>query len=508
MGTKKPSTQSKKSSKEKDDDYYPSSDEEEQVSSEEESTEDSVEDSSVEESDEEEEPSPKRRRQQTTTEEEPHAKEISKMLQSQSQFPLVIIAPSQERVRGRGCGVVRNKSLQSSLTDEEYDFYSKLDQNTKQWISHLHQELSVKDVALPPFKFRILQSNMSISTKRTALKKLDILNGMNNPEGEYHKLRKWIDKLCDVPFGKTIPMPVNTFSSKDDVQAFLTSTKSHMDMNVYGHQESKDMIIRIMAQWISNPNSKGNVIGIHGNPGVGKTTLIKDGVCPAIGLPFAFVPLGGTNDASYLDGHSYTYEGSSNGKIIDSIIQAGCDNPVLYFDELDKVSDTTRGKEIINVLIHLTDPSQNTHFNDKYFADVSFDLSKCLMVFTYNNPHMIDPILRDRMITIETKDYTMHDKIEIASKHLLPSIMQQFGLNKKQFLMDKEVTRYIVNRIDKEAGVRNLKRALESLVSNINLYRLLNNEHSQDEIVINRDLVNDYVKSSKQEDFPTGHMYM
>ena len=331
---------------------------------------------------------------------------------------------------------------------------------------------------------------------------------MNNPEGEYHKLRKWIDKLCDIPFGKTIPMPVDTFSTKEDIQTFLTSTKSHMDTNVYGHQEAKDMIIRIMAQWISNPNSKGNVIGIHGKPGVGKTTLIKDGVCPAIGLPFAFVPLGGTNDASYLDGHSYTYEGSSNGKIIDSIIQAGCDNPVLYFDELDKVSDTAKGKEIINVLIHLTDPSQNTHFNDKYFADVSFDLSKCLIVFTYNNPHMIDPILKDRMITIQTKDYTIQDKIEIASEHLLPSISQQFGLHNKRLVLDQDVTRYIVNRIENEAGVRNLKRALESIVSNINLYTLLSKEHSEGDIVINRDVVDNYVKSSQRDDFPTGHMYM
>lgn len=485
MGTKKPSAQSKKLTKEKDDDYYPSSEEEA----------------------EEDEPSPKRRCQEKNTEEDPHAKGISKILQSRSSFPLVIIAPSQGAARGRACGA-RNKSLQNSLTDEEYAFYSKLDQNTKHRISQVHEELSVEDIGLPPFKFRILQSNMSISTKRIALKKLDILNRMNNPEGEYHKLRKWIDKLCDIPFGKTIPMPVDTFSTKEDIQTFLTSTKSHMDTNVYGHQEAKDMIIRIMAQWISNPNSKGNVIGIHGKPGVGKTTLIKDGVCPAIGLPFAFVPLGGTNDASYLDGHSYTYEGSSNGKIIDSIIQAGCDNPVLYFDELDKVSDTAKGKEIINVLIHLTDPSQNTHFNDKYFADVSFDLSKCLIVFTYNNPHMIDPILKDRMITIQTKDYTIQDKIEIASEHLLPSISQQFGLHNKRLVLDQDVTRYIVNRIENEAGVRNLKRALESIVSNINLYTLLSKEHSEGDIVINRDVVDNYVKSSQRDDFPTGHMYM
>ena len=241
---------------------------------------------------------------------------------------------------------------------------------------------------------------------------------------------------------------------------------------------------------------------------MGKTTLIKDGVCPAIGLPFAFIPLGGANDASYLDGHSYTYEGSSNGKIIDSVIQSGCDNPVLYFDELDKVSDTPRGKEIINVLIHLTDPSQNTHFNDKYFADISFDLSKCLIVFTYNNPHLIDPILKDRMVTIHTKDYNVEDKIQIAAKHLLPSVLKQFGLNPQKVVLNDEMIKYIVNKIDKEAGVRNLKRALESIVSNINLANLLHNKYSENEVKVNHTIVDEFVKSSKDNEFLSAHMYI
>ena len=371
----------------------------------------------------------------------------------------------------------------------------------------MHEEIYAKQEGMPPFKFRIMQSNMDLQTKRTALKRLEILNGMCHPEGEYHKLRKWMDKICDVPFGKTIPMPVTKYSSREEIHTFLQQTTDSINAKVYGHQEAKDMIIRIMAQWISNPCSKGNVIGIHGNPGVGKTTLIKDGVCEAVGLPFAFIPLGGSNDASYLDGHSYTYEGSSNGKIIDSLIQAGCDNPVLYFDELDKVSDTARGKEIINVLIHLTDPSQNQHFNDKYFADVNFDLSKCLIVFTYNNPHLIDPILKDRMVTIRTKDYDMNDKVQIASKHLLPSIANQFGLDKHTITIEDDLIQYMVNRIEKEAGVRNLKRAIESVLSNINLTRLLENCTS-DEIVIDKSVIDKYVKQCNDLAFPSSHMYI
>lgn len=476
--------------------------EEESESSEEEEESSGEEEESSEE-EEEELPSKKSRNEQGEIENHKH---ISQMFGSDFP-PLVIIAPSHGRPKTRKSSE-NDKELQSSFTDEEHCFYAHLDPITKERLSQVHKDVCEKDSSTPPYKFRILQSNMSIPIKRAALKRLEIFNAMTHPEGEYHKIRKWMDKLCSVPFGKTIPMPVNKSSAKEEIQTFLTNTKHRMDTEVYGHQEAKDTIVRIMAQWVSNPNSRGNVIGIHGNPGVGKTTLIKDGVCPAIGLPFAFIPLGGANDASYLDGHSYTYEGSSNGKIIDCIIQSGCDNPVLYFDELDKVSDTPRGKEIINVLIHLTDPSQNTHFNDKYFADMSFDLSKCLIVFTYNNPHLIDPILKDRMVTIHTKDYSVEDKIQIASKHLLPSVLKQFGLNPQKIILNDEMMKYIINKIDKEAGVRNLKRALESIVSNINLADLLQNKYSDNEVTVDHTIVDEFVKGTKDNEFLSAHMYM
>ena len=132
--------------------------------------------------------------------------------------------------------------------------------------------------------------------------------------------------------------------------------------NVYGHKNSKEQIIRIIAQWVSNPSLKGNCIGIHGSPGVGKTKLIKDGLCKALDLPFVFIPFGGVNDSSYLTGHSFTYEGAIHGKIADSLMKANCMNPIIYFDELDKISDSYRGLEIINTLIHLTDSTQMIHF--------------------------------------------------------------------------------------------------------------------------------------------------
>ena len=131
------------------------------------------------------------------------------------------------------------------------------------------------------------------------------------------------------------------------------------------------------------------------------TSLARNGIAKALKRPFQFFSLGGASDIAHYVGHSYTYEGSIWGRIIDSIMQAGCMNPVLYFDELDKVSSTPHGEEIISMLIHLTDRSQNMQYHDRYFAGVDFDLSQCLFVFSFNDESKVHPVLKDRMNVIQ-----------------------------------------------------------------------------------------------------------
>jgi ATP-dependent Lon protease len=429
--------------------------------------------------------------------------------------PFVILSGGMGGMGGMGGSISRKRSRKNSfeelLSNDEMEYYKTLNACDKRFFDDAHQSLVSRVPLVEPPRFRLMRAQLDERTMKVAMKKLNTLSSMadGHHDGEYHKLTNWIQKLCDVPFGRYIPMPVHRNSPREDINSFLINTKRCLDDNVYGHAEAKDNIVRIVAQWISNPLSKGNVIGIHGSPGVGKTTLIKEGVCKAIGLPFAFMPLGGAHDSSYLDGHSYTYEGSTCGKIVDVLMHAGCMNPVLYFDELDKVSETVRGKEIINVLIHLTDPSQNDQFSDKYFNDIRFDLSKCLIVFTYNNPHYIDPILKDRMITIHTKDYTKSDKVHIVYQHLLPSVLEQFGMDRTSVELSEEVLYHIIERISPEAGVRNLKRALECIVSNLNLERLTKTEATQSVQIITTKLVDKYVPSSTERVNPSAsHIYL
>jgi ATP-dependent Lon protease len=149
-------------------------------------------------------------------------------------------------------------------------------------------------------------------------------------------------------------------------------------------------------------------------------------------------------------------------------------NPVIYFDELDKISDTPRGEEITGILTHLTDTSQNSQFHDKYFAEINFDLSKCLFIFSYNDESKVNPILKDRMYRIQTKGYNLKQKTVISNNYLLPKIQEQVKFSDSEIIIPDETINHIIDKhCNKEDGVRNLKRCLEIIYTKLNLYRLM-----------------------------------
>jgi len=253
---------------------------------------------------------------------------------------------------------------------------------------------------------------------------------------------------------------------------FLANTRETLDKAVYGMPSAKTQIMQTLAQWISNPGSVGNVIALKGPMGVGKTSFAKNGVAQVLGRPFEFFSLGGASDSANFVGHSFTYEGSMCGRIADSLMNARCMNPVLYFDELDKVSTTSHGDEIVSMLIHLTDRSQNSQFHDRYFAGVDFDLSQCLFVFSFNDESKVHPILKDRMQVINCSGYNCEDKKNILTKYVWPQILDRIQLTGQLTLTDDAV-RYLIEEFSKEEeGVRNLIRSVESLVTRINLLRI------------------------------------
>ena len=388
--------------------------------------------------------------------------------------------------------IIKDNPNFKNYNRKDIEYFLNLNKTKKQEIIKFEKKTNNFNKEEIPLRFKILNSNISEEIKSIAINKLNLLNSINDKNGEYFKILTYVENLCKIPCGIYKPLEVSNKNNNIQISNFLQKSYDVLNNNVYGHKNSKEQIIRIIAQWVSNPSLKGNCIGIHGSPGVGKTKLIKDGLCKALNLPFVFIPLGGVNDSSYLNGHSFTYEGAIHGKIADSLMKSKCMNPIIYFDELDKVSDSSRGQEIINTLIHLTDSTQNNSYYDKYFYDIPLDLSKSLIVFTYNDDNLIHPILKDRMIRINTDDYTITDKINITKEFLLPELCLDFNFNKKDLIFNDEIIQYIVIKTEKENGVRNLKRSLECIISNINLYKLLNFNKSSNSTTRNSNKNNEF----------------
>jgi ATP-dependent Lon protease len=327
-----------------------------------------------------------------------------------------------------------------------------------------------------PYRLALLQSNIPPQFKAIAMQKLNMMRSMDPSHYEYYKIKNWIDTFMKIPFGVYRNISVSINDGIDVCHDFMYNAINTLDKCVYGLNDAKLQIMQMIGQWIANPNAMGTAIAIHGPPGTGKTSIVKDGISKILGREFAFIALGGSGDSSFLEGHSYTYEGSTWGKIVQILINSKCMNPVIYFDELDKVSETPRGQEIIGILTHLTDTTQNTQFHDKYFAEIDFDLSKCLFIFSYNDEMAVNPILKDRMYRIQTKGYDMKEKVKIARDYLLPKIREQVKFKDEDVIIPDDTLTYLISNTrftNNESGVRNLKRCLEIIHTKLNLFRLM-----------------------------------
>ena len=414
-----------------------------------------------------------------------------------------IVAP-QKRARKRAAA----NPAAATYDSEHARYYRGISKAKRQKITELERGVieAMSGEGAVPRRFRLLEADLPPHVKAIVMARVDVLFRNDAVPAEKAKMSKWLDAFLRLPFGKTVPLPVNHLSPTDAVQRFVASTRDRLDAKVYGHADAKKQIIRTLAKWISNPASRGAVIGIQGPMGCGKTTLAKKCIAEALGLPMVMIPLGGVTDSSVLTGHLYTYEGSTYGAVANCLMGARCMNPVILLDELDKAGNDGRGQEVYNTLIHMTDPVQNEHVVDNYFADVPLDLSRALMVFTFNRAEAIEPILRDRMTIISASGYSGADKREIAKNYLLPNILSQYGMVPGDVVLSDDAVDEIVLRVDEEQGVRNLERALETVVGNINLTRIL--EGSRAPASITRETVAENVGNARADLCSISHIYL
>jgi len=366
------------------------------------------------------------------------------------------------------------KVINDKNTMNDFAFFNKLDIVEQKKIIKEVREINKITRVEKPYRLTLLEANIPPIFKAAAMKKISSLRYMEPGSGEFYKIKNWVDTFMRIPFGKFQTLPVRIEDGVDKCHDFMASAQKTLNDAVYGLNDAKMQIMQMLGQLVTNPSAIGTAIAIHGPPGTGKTSLVKEGISKILNRPFAFIALGGATDSSFLEGHSYTYEGSIWGKIVQILIDSKCMNPVIYFDELDKISDTPKGEEIAGILTHLTDTTQNSQFHDKYFAEIDFDLSKCLFIFSYNDESKVNPILKDRMYRIMTKGYDQKQKTVISDNYLLPKIREQVKFTEEEIVIPKETIHHIIDtHCNKEDGVRNLKRCLEIIYTKLNLYRLM-----------------------------------
>ena len=377
---------------------------------------------------------------------------------------------------------VRNKNAEkfqkvikekNSLNDTKF-FRDKLSVEEQTKVLLEMEELKKHMDIDKPYRLTLIDADIPVIYKSIAFKKINSLKYMDEGGSEYYKIKNWVDTFMEIPFSKYKNIPLTIDDGVEKCHYFMEKSKQTLDDAVYGMDDAKLQIMQMVGQWIANPEAVGSAIAIKGPMGTGKTTLVKDGISKILGREFAFIALGGATDSSFLEGHSYTYEGSTWGKIVDILIKCKSMNPVIYFDELDKVSETPKGEEINGILTHLTDTTQNSKFHDKYFSELDFDLSRCLFIFSYNDETKVNPVLRDRMYRIQTKGYDVKQKTIIAKNYLIPKIKEQVKFETDDIVISDDVIKHIIDKYtESEQGVRNLKRCLEIIHTKLNLYRLM-----------------------------------
>lgn len=360
-----------------------------------------------------------------------------------------------------------------------------------------------------PLMYRVMLSNLPKSIIHEMVERI---GSLDKNEDECPKYREWVNASLKIPINKYTTCNLSKLKNRNNsklnseqVKTFLDKTKQCMDESVYGHNDAKQKILQFVAQNITNPKSKGLVLGIEGPMGNGKTTLIENGFAKALGRPFATIPLGGIQDGSFLEGHGYTYEGSRWGEIMNVLINTGCMNPIIYMDELDKVSQTHKGEEINNLLIHLTDPSQNCHFKDKYFTDINIDLSQVIFIFSYNDRDSINPILMDRITHLETRGFRAPEKLIICRQYLLKNILKDVGIKQSDIKFPDDIIEWIIHNYTNEGGVRQLKKICYQIVREINLRQLTDKKYNYPFIIKKKNLEMDILEKSVKHKYDKIH---
>jgi ATP-dependent Lon protease len=414
------------------------------------------------------------------------------------------------RILGDNIKIINNNNSSSSsptyakcINDTVNIIKKILESKKKDELSHLIIEINqlIKTNNSNKPHDSILHRKIGHTGKKLVNIKNDIIQFVEECEQEKNMetlliLISKLDQRCADVLKTTNSTLLSLEQKTDYVSEYIQGVRDTLDEAVHGHSTAKRQVERIIGQWINGENT-GYCFGFEGPPGVGKTSLAKKGIAKCLkdgdgnARPFAFIAIGGSSNGSTLDGHNYTYVGSTWGRILEILMETKCMNPIIFIDELDKVSKTEHGKEIIGILTHLIDPTQNDSFQDKYFNGINIDLSRALFIFSYNDAESIDKILLDRIHRIKFDNLSLDEKMTIAKKHILPETFSKMGMSGNGVIeIDDSVIEYIINEYTYEPGVRKLKEVAFDIFGEINISML----REKKSIVLPLRITNDDIK--------------
>ena len=296
-------------------------------------------------------------------------------------------------------------------------------------------------------KLKALKLDPKIEEK--VLKEINKFTKMMPSSAESGVIRNYVETIVSLPWNKSA-------KTNSDIR----KAEKILDEDHYGLDKVKERILEYLAVVHLSKGLKGPIICLVGPPGVGKTSIARS-IARATGRDFVRMSLGGVRDEAEIRGHRRTYIGAIPGRIISAIKDAGSDNPLFLFDEVDKIGSDFKG-DPASALLEVLDPEQNKEFTD-HFLEIPFDLSKVMFITTANSTDTIPRPLLDRMEVIEVSGYTEEEKVKIAQKYLVPKQMKAHGLKKKNFAISEKALRDLINYYTRESGVRNLEREIGSL---------------------------------------------
>lgn len=345
-------------------------------------------------------------------------------------------------------------------------------------LNTMAQQTSMKGV--DAYRKKILDLNANDNVKIELLKKVNELTShVDNTSESAVSLVNYLNWALSLPYRtrREIKIP----SNKDEFKEWFNEAMKKFDGMLYGMKNVKEELLLAAASRFACPTSVVS-LGLAGPPGVGKTAIVS-AFAEIVGLPFERISLGGLQDPSIFKGQHKHWVGSGPGIILEIMSRFKCSNGIILLDEIDKLSDSPHGAAIENALLHVTDYTQNSEYQDMYLSDFTHDISGLWFVYSLNDASKIDHVLLDRLKLVDVKGYSNDELKIIITNHLLPRSLKKTGLTENDIKFTPDALSFILKTYEtsssKTNGVRAIERMINSIVSRINFLRMSPNDVSK-----------------------------